>query len=66
MSKRKPVHIPCVGGPLHSKKRSRYGFSDGGGSYTFETCSAGDFWRYVDGGETMDRIFTAYLKTFMR
>lgn len=57
------INIPCIGGPLHLKKRSRYGF-DNGGTYTFTSCSAGDFWLYDDGGQ--DRIYSAYLKTFVR
>lgn len=63
MAKRQPIHIPCVGGPLHSKKRSRYGWDGAGGTYHFTSCSAGDFWLYCDGGQ--DRIYSAYLKTFM-
>lgn len=56
--------VPCIGGPLHSKKRSRFGFRDGGDTYIFTQCSAGDFWLYCDGGQ--DKIYSAYLHTFMR
>lgn len=54
------VNIPCIGGPLHRQKRSRYGF-DAGGTYNFTSCKEGDFWLFIDGGQ--DLINSFYLKT---